>query len=450
MRIKEKVERGKEKITAHGGTILLRTLEEKLKLKQILDTTIHERRPRTYSPSDIILSTVLMLHTGGRYLEDIGRMAEDTALCQLHHLGRIPHPTTISRWCDYHGTGLPEEIIHPDKPNSETLRILDKVLMSLAKKSIRQSGLKTATIDIDWTGIETDKEESAYTYKGTKGMATLTAFVAETGVCLGSWFRRGNVSPQSDIAAMLSHIVTSLEQDGDIRVTGFRSDSAGYQADIINFCEEHGITYGIRGKMDPAVVKQISAIKETDWEPLIGRNGYEIPGHQVTSVVHSMEKTEKSFRMVVIRKEREYLKEPIPEPSDDRLDTHQFIHFVTATNSELSDSLFTQFYNSRANCEQYIQEAKYGFSLNYLPMSTLNGNAVWSSIVMLAYNLGVLLKQMVLKIHPLSMRMQTLRYRFYQVAARWVSHSGVFTVRLFCTKERFAVFREVLAGCPSG
>ena len=138
------------------------------------------------------------------------------------------------------------------------------------------------------------------------------------------------------------------------------------------------------------------------------------------------------------------------EPSDDRLDTHQFIYFVTATNSEFSDSLFIQFYNSRANCEQYIREAKYGFSLNYLPMSTLNGNAVWSSIVMPAYNLGVLLKQMVLKIHPLSMRMQTLRYRFYQVSARWVSHSGGFKVRLFCTKKRFAVFREALAGWPSG
>ena len=450
MSIKEKVERGKGKITAHGGTILLRSLEEKLKLKQILDTIIHDPRPRRYSPSDIILPAILMLHTGGHHIEDIGRMAEDIALCRLHHLGQIPHPTTFSRWFDHNGTSFLEEIIHPDKPDSETLRALSRLLIVLAKKSIRQSGLKNVTIDIDWTGIEADKAESAYAYNGVKGMATLTAFVAETGVCVGSWFRRGNVSPQSDIAAMPAHIVTSLEQDGDIHVTGFRSDSAGYQAEILNFCEEHGITYGIRGKMDSAVVKLVSSIKETDWEPLIGRNGYEIPGHQVTSVVHSMEKTEKSFRMVIVRKEKKYLKEPIPEPSDDRLDTHQFIHFVTATNSELPDSLFIQFYNSRAHCEQYIREAKYGFSLNYLPMSTLNGNAVWSSIVMPAYNLGVLLKQMVLKIHPLSMRMQTLRYRFYQVSARWVSHSGGFKVRLFCTKKRFAVFREALAGWPSG
>lgn len=36
----------------------------------------------------------------------------------------------------------------------------------------------------------------------------------------------------------------------------------------------------------------------------MGRNGYEIPGHKVTPTVHTMEGTKKSFRMVVIRKEK--------------------------------------------------------------------------------------------------------------------------------------------------
>jgi len=111
--------------------------------------------------------------------------------------------------------------------------------------------------------------------------------------------------------------------------------------------------------------------------------------------------------------------------------------------------MFIQFYNSRATCEQHIREAKYGFFMKYLPMSTLKGNAVWSSIAMLAYNLGLLMKQMALDMDPLSMWIQTVRYRFYQVPAKLVRRGGKLVVKLFCSKKRFAVFREALAGWPS-
>ena len=449
MRINEKVERSNQKITAHGGTLLLRKLEEDLNLKQRLDIRIRDKWPRSYKPADIILPIVLMLHTGGRYLEDIARMAEDKTLCALHQLYRIPDPTTVSRWCNTHGTDRSGTANHPDKPDSASLRALDNILISLAKKSIRKSGERDITIDIDWTGIKANKQESNRTYKGFKGMASLTAFIGETGACAGSWFRNGNISPLSDIKPMLAHIVSNLEGNGDIHVKRFRSDSAGYQAEVINFCEDHNIRYGIRARMDNAVVKTISAIKEKDWHPLIGRDGHEIPGHKVTSTVHTMTGTKKSFRLVVIRKEKDYPEKKNTETADDILDTPHFSHFATATNSELPDSLLIRFYNNRGTCEQYIREAKYGFSLNYLPMSTLNGNAVWSAVGMLAYNLGVLLKQMVLDIHPLSMRIQTVRYRFYQVPAKLVNHAGKLVVKLFCSRKRFAVFREALAGWPS-
>lgn len=146
--------------------------------------------------------------------------------------------------------------------------------------------------------------------------------------------------------------------------------------------------------------------------------------------------------------EKDHPGEKSTKSADDILETSRFSYF--ATNSELSDPLFIQFYNSRATCEQYIREAKYGFSMKYLPMGTIRGNAVWSAIGMLAYNLGILLKQMVLNIHPLSMRMQTIRYRFNQVPVKLVRSGGKVMVKLFCSKKRFAVFREALAGWPSG
>lgn len=457
MRIKEKLERSKEKITAYGGSILLRKLEDDLKLKQTLNRIIHDSRPRSYKPSDIILPTILMLHTGGNCLEDLARMAEDKMLCSLHNLKHIPHPTTISRWCNYHGTDTSgESNNHPDKPDSPTLQALDRLLITLARKSIHKSGQKNVTLDIDWTGIETHKQESKWSYKGKKSMGTLTGFIAETGICVGNWFRNGNISPLDDNEPLLAHIISGLEQGNNIRIARFRSDSAGYQAKVINTCEAHNITFAIRGKMDAAVVKLISSIKETDWKPLIGKNGHQIPGQKVASVIHTMEKTEKSFRMVIVRKEKRQLKETKKQETEnttdtrDILETNHFTYFATATNSELPDSLLIHFYNNRGSCEQDIREAKYGFSLKHLPMSALRGNAVWSAIVMLAYNLGILLKQMELNIHPLSMRIQTIRYRLYQVPGKLVRINGKLIVRLFCSKKRFAVFREALLECSFG
>ncbi|NOY23175.1 MAG: hypothetical protein GXO70_06670 [Acidobacteria bacterium] len=84
-------------MTAHGGTILLRKLTEDLKLHRKLNTWIRNSQSTTYHPADIILPITLMLHTGGKCLKDLARMAEDKTLCSLHKLRRIPHPTTIRR-----------------------------------------------------------------------------------------------------------------------------------------------------------------------------------------------------------------------------------------------------------------------------------------------------------------------------------------------------------------
>jgi len=53
----------------------------------------------------------------------------------------------------------------------------------------------------------------------------------------------------------------------------FRSDSAAYQAKIINYSEEQEIEYSITADQDSAVKKAIEAIPVEDWKPLKGREG---------------------------------------------------------------------------------------------------------------------------------------------------------------------------------
>ena len=78
------------------------------------------------------------------------------------------------------------------------------------------------------------------------------------------------------------------------KVSAFRSDSAAYQAEVMNYCEENGISFAIGGVLDAAVKEVIKSLAEEEWRPY--RNGC------IGATVHCMQETKKSFRLVVIRR----------------------------------------------------------------------------------------------------------------------------------------------------
>lgn len=69
-----------------------------------------------------------------------------------------------------------------------------------------------------------------------------------------------------------------------------RSDSAAYQADIINYCESEGIEFAIGADLDEAVLEAIRTISNEDWAPY--KNGY------IAETIHSMNKTKEAFRLI--------------------------------------------------------------------------------------------------------------------------------------------------------
>jgi hypothetical protein len=61
-----------------------------------------------------------------------------------------------------------------------------------------------------------------------------------------------------------------------------RSDSAAYQAEIINYCENHRIHFAIGADLDKTVLATIKTIAENDWEPY--KNG------SIAEIIHCMNK----------------------------------------------------------------------------------------------------------------------------------------------------------------
>jgi hypothetical protein len=435
MTIKLNLKRSKKKITPYGGTVVLKKAIDVLNIRNKVDNLILSGKSnRAKKPSCFIIPAIVMLHTGGTYLTDLDRMREDETLQLIHNITSIPHSTTMGAWCKRHGgnSGL-------DIPKSDTIKHLEKINSSIALQGIRAERLKEVTLDIDATMIKAEKEESNFTYKKFRGMSSLMGFISDTGYVIGEEFRNGNISPSSRNYEFMLHCINNIENSNNVKVTTFRSDSAGYQGKIIDYCIDSDIRFYIGGVMNNPVAKAISLIPSDNWKPFTNKDGSKLNNHYVSSFTHTMQENKYGFRIVVEKK-------PISEEPSALYKAGNYTYKLIATNSTEDEVKVIQAYNKRGTCENFIKEAKYGFSLKYLPCGTVRGNAVWFKIGMLSYNIGIYIKRNILKDKFFNKLIKTIRYQLYNIPGQIVKHSGKLTLKLFCSADRFNLFPNYLDG----
>ncbi len=61
----------------------------------------------------------------------------------------------------------------------------------------------------------------------------------------------------------------------------FRADSASYQADIFNYCEEKNILFTVTAKKNKNVFDSIKSIKDEEWQPFSKRE-------KIAEFIHTM------------------------------------------------------------------------------------------------------------------------------------------------------------------
>jgi hypothetical protein len=407
-----KIEKTQDSITPHGGLSLV---GEFMVGSGIIDA-IKKHMPvpgsgHGYKPSEYIFPLLLMLHGGGRSLEDIRQISQDEALREVLPLERIPSTDAIGDWLRRMGAG-------------DGLSGLEKVNQILINRGMKGDGRKKYTLDIDATGIEAEKESAKMTYKGYRGYMPIVGHIAENGLIAADEFREGNISPATQNLEFIKQC--SKQMPAGKRIGFLRADSASYQAGIINYCQEQGVKFAIGGDLDSAVMKLIKAIPRQDWSPY--QDGF------IAEAVHSMEKTKKAFRLIVIR--RPYQQNLFTE--EDPKERYK----VIATNRGKPAQEVVRWYNQRGEkSENRIKELKIGFGMERMPCGQLDANAVFFRIATLAYNLY---KLFLLKTLPSSWhrhQVQTVRWRLYQVAAKVVFHAGQIFVKIH--RRFYDLFKDI-------
>lgn len=209
-----------------------------------------------------------------------------------------------------------------------------------------------------------------------------------------------------------------------------RADSAAYQAELFNWCEEHTVTFAIGGVQDTAVQAAIAAIPDTQWQPYSD-------GH-LAETVHCMAKTTHAFRLIVLRRPVQQDLFAAEAPS--------LRYTLIATNREGVPEEIVRWYNQRGETsENRIKELKIGFGMERLPCGTFAANAVFFRIGVLAYNLFVLFKLLALPQAWSRWQVRTVRWRLYQMAGKVVRHAGAVILKV--QQWRWGVCEEIRTRC---
>ena len=88
-----------EKITPRAGTIILGEYIKGLGLEKLCNLNLPQSKSnRGFSQFDFINSLILMLHSGGRAIEDIKEIKTDKALTKTLKMKNIPASSTILKW----------------------------------------------------------------------------------------------------------------------------------------------------------------------------------------------------------------------------------------------------------------------------------------------------------------------------------------------------------------
>jgi hypothetical protein len=347
-----------------------------------------------YRASEHVFPLILMLNGGGRSLEDLRQLRDDRGICEVLAIKRIPSSDAIGDWMRRSGV-------------TGGLEGLGGVNRTILKRGLDQDGIDGYTLDIDATGIEAQKESARMTYKGYTGYMPMVGHLAENGLVIGDEFREGNQTPSSRNLEFLQYCESQLPEGK--RIKAFRADSASYQAEIINYCHNEGIDFAIGGDKDKAVMSQINSIPQSEWR--VYQNGF------ISEFVHCMNKTERSFRMIAIRR-------PVQGLLFDEDEQSQRYTVIATNRTERAEEVVRWYGKRGDSSENRIKDLKIGFGMERMPCGQFEANAVFFRIGVLAYNVGRLF---VLKtLSPLwhSHQVQTLRWKLYETAGKVVFHGG--------------------------
>jgi Transposase DDE domain group 1 len=439
-----------------------------------------------WTDTQIVMSLILLNIAGGDCVDDLRILEKDEGLVRLlHRTGFSGHPrkerrAQEKRWRKERTRTFPSPSVvfrylaafaNASEESrramgrafipaaNEHLRALWQVNRDLLRFAQKQTPQTQATMDMDATIVETTKQDALYSYQGSPSFQPLSMRWAEMDMAVQSEFRDGNVPAGYANLRVLQESLAILPEG--IQKVYLRSDTAGYQVDLLRYCAEAQserfkvIEFAIGADVTPEFKKAVAAVDKKEWQGL----EREIDGRKVNTGQEWAEvcfvptwagvcKKGPNYRFLAIRelltqKQFPGMESQLPFPSYNH-NEKQYKLFGLVTNRDLpGDKLI---WWSRERCgkaEEMHAIMKHDLAGGQLPSAQFGANAAWWAIMVLTFNLNSLMKRLALPAGWQSKRLKAIRFGLINLAGRVVDHSRQLCIRLSAGHPAYAILMEV-------
>lgn len=468
----EKVDEG---MTSHAGLPVYLDLFKGLGVGEALDANVGARPVQGFSDSQMGLAFVLLNLSGGDCVDDLDILEKDKGFCRVfrkcetHGLSKkkrealagrfrsgrartLPAPSSAFRYLAAFHDAEQEKLRQPGRafipaPNRH-LRGLHAVNRELAASVQHHCPQPLATLDTDATLVETNKEDALYCYKHFKAYQPLNVYWFEQDLVVHSEFRDGNVPAGYEQLRVFKESLDALPPG--VEKVRMRSDSAGYQHDLLRYCdsgenERFGrIEFAVSCDVTPQFKAAASQVSEEDWHPVLREEDGRLvetdrEWAEVCFVPAGIGHSKKGLEYRYLATREALKQQALPEMGDQlsfpfqTLDFNETRYkiFGVATNMDWAGSELIVWHDQRAGrSEQAHSVMKSDLAGGRLPSGDFGENAAWWMFMILAFNLNAAMKLLALGDGWRRRRMKALRFHLIKLPGRVVSGSRRLKVRL--------------------
>jgi len=461
-----------------SGMTALAGLPVYLDLASVLGLGDHVRTHLTvkaqgWTDEQVILSLILLNLAGGDCVDDLKILEKDEGFCKVlasvetKGLSRqkrramqrrwrkeqhrsVPSPSAVFRYLEAFHDPLEEAKREKGKafipvPN-EHLSGLVRVNRDFGASVQMRHPSRDATLDMDATLVATEKADALFGYKGYRAYQPFNVWWAEKELVLHSEFRDGNVPAGFEQLRMLKESLDLLPEG--VTKVYLRSDTAGYQHDLLRYCEKGEnkrfgrIEFAIGCDVTKEFRKAVAEVEE--WKPATK----EIDGQNVATgkewaevcfvpaaICHSNK--DPVYRYIATRELLAQQTLPGMEGTVElpfqtlTMEAKRYKIFGIVTNRDMEGSaLITWLHERCGKSEEAHAVMKEDLAGGKLPSGNFGENAAWWGIMILAFNLNAAMKELALGGSWVARRMKAIRFSLIGLPGRVVSHAREMVIRL--------------------
>jgi len=245
----------------------------------------------------------------------------------------------------------------------------------------------------------------------------------QDGDCLAATLRPGNVPSAKGWEEALLPIIDQLQEQQQTVVV--RADTAFALPALYEALEQRGVRYAIRLSANDVLERRIEDLLTRPR----GRPSY-APLIRYRSFHYQAASWDRPRR--VIAKVEHHLGELFPR-----------VGFIVTTLTGTNRAV-VRFYNHRGTAEQWIKEGKEATHWTRLSCHRFRANEVRLLLGVIAYNLGNLLRRLVLPVAIQSWSLTSLQQRLFKTCGRLIRHARYFTLQLAESYLTGSLLRQIL------